>query len=52
MTHPGIDNKILRPYFELNHNFEQELNALISNTVIQKLVSNGINLINFCDLTQ
>ena len=25
MTHPGIDNKILQPYFKLAHNFEQEL---------------------------
>lgn len=52
MAHPGIDNKILQPYFSLAHNFEQELNALISNAAMSKVIKNGISLINFRDLTQ
>lgn len=50
MIHPGIDNKILTEYCQWDHDFEEELKAVTSPEIIQKLKDKNIAVVNFADL--
>ena len=50
MLHPGMDNKILTKYCQWDHDFEEELRAVTSPEIIQKLKDKNIAVVNFAAL--
>lgn len=50
MLHPGTDNKILKNFCEWDHDFEEELNAVISPKILKLLEEKNISVINFKNL--
>ena len=47
MLHPGTNNKILQDYCEWNHDFEEELNAVTSEKILNMLADKNIFITNF-----
>lgn len=50
MLHPGTDNEILRDFCDWNHDFQAELNAVISPRILNLLDEKNISAINFAAL--
>ncbi len=50
MIHPGIKNDVLKQTFGWPYHWQQELNAVTSNTTLKKLNDLNINLISFKEL--
>ena len=50
MLHPGTDNKILRDFCKWDHDFEEELAAVTSPTILDLLDKKNISAINFAVL--
>lgn len=47
MLHPGTDNKILCDFCEWEHDFEEELNAVTSEKILNLIAEKNISVINF-----
>ena len=50
MLHPGTNNKILQDFCEWEHDFEEELNAVTSENILNLLAEKNISVINFKNL--
>lgn len=47
MLHPGTDNKILCDFCDWKHDFEEELNAVTSEKILNLIAEKNISVINF-----